>query len=562
MPNSPSDIFFVGIDVGTGSVRAALFDAGGRMHGSASTAIQLWRPEADFVEQSSTDIWAKCCDTVRGAIQQAGVSADAVRGLGFDATCSLVALDPEGKPVSVSPSHDDEQNVIVWMDHRAVEQAERINRFGHEALSYVGGTISPEMESPKILWLKENLPTAWKRTAHFFDLPDFLTFRATGDTGRSLCSLVCKWTYLGHKRNGNDRAGWSDSYWRGIGLEELVTEGYRRIGTRVRAMGEPIGDGLSSEAAKEFGLRPGTAVGASIIDAHAGGLGVLGVTNEGQTLNAPILESRLAIIAGTSSCLMAVSKEPRFIPGCWGPYYSAMVPGYWLTEGGQSATGALIDHVIYSHTAFLGAKQQADKEGQTIFEFLNRRLSVLREQRGLANVAELTADLHLYPDFHGNRSPRANPNLRGMISGLKLSAGIDDLALQYLATIQAIAYQVRHIIEEMNSKGYQIETMFACGGGLKNEIFLSEHADITGCSLVLPREPEAVLLGSAILGAVASGVYPTVLEAMRAMSGTGRTITPRQGNVRSYHERKYRVYHRMYDDQVAYRALMEERQLD
>lgn len=562
MPNSSPDKFCVGVDVGTGSVRAAVFDAGGTMHGSASATIEIWRPEADFVEQSSTDIWAKCCETVRWAVQQAGVSADAVRGLGFDATCSLVALDPEGKPVSVSPSQNDEQNVIVWMDHRAVEQAERINRFGHEVLNYVGGTISPEMESPKILWLKENLPTAWKRTAHFFDLPDFLTFRATGDMGRSLCSLVCKWTYLGHKRNGNDRAGWSDSYWRGIGLEELVTEGYRRIGTRVRAMGEPIGDGLSPEAAKEFGLRPGTAVGASIIDAHAGGLGVLGVTDEGQILDGSVLETRLAIIAGTSSCHMAVSKEPRFIPGCWGPYYSAMIPEYWLTEGGQSATGALIDHVIYSHAAFPGAKQQADTEGQSIFEFLNRRLSSLQAQRGLEKLAELTADLHVYPDFHGNRSPRANPNLRGMISGLKLSAGIDDLALQYLATIQAIAYQVRHIIEEMNHKGYRIETMFACGGGLKNEIFLSEHADITGCSLVLPREPEAVLLGSAILGAVASRAYPTVLEAMKAMSGTGRTITPRSGDICSYHEKKYRVYHRMYDDQVAYRGLMEESRLD
>lgn len=557
MPNSSPDSFFVGVDVGTGSVRAALFDAHGTMHGSASAPIQIWRPESDFVEQSSTDIWAKCCDTVRQSVQQAGVSKDAVRGLGFDATCSLVALDLKGKPVSVSPSGNDEQDVIVWMDHRAVKQAERINRSGHEVLNYVGGTISPEMESPKILWLKENLGASWKRTAHFFDLPDFLTFRATGDTGRSLCSLVCKWTYLGHKRNGNDRAGWSDSYWSEIGLGELVEERYSRIGTRVRAMGEPIGDGLSPGAAKEFGLLPGTAVGASIIDAHAGGLGVLGVTDEGQPLDGPVLETRLAIIAGTSSCHMAVSREPRFIPGCWGPYYSAMIPGYWLTEGGQSATGALVDHIIYSHAAFPGAKQQADTEGQSIFEFLNRHLLTLKERRGLANLAELTADLHLYPDFHGNRSPRANPNLRGMISGLKLSAGIDDLALQYLATIQAIAYQVRHIIEEMNRKGYRIQTMFACGGGRKNEIFLSEHADITGCSLILPREPEAVLLGAAILGAVASGVYPSVLEAMKAMSGTGQTIAPGRGDVRDYHEKKYRVYHRMYDDQLAYRGLME-----
>ena len=129
-------------------------------------------------------------------------------------------------------------------------------------------------------------------------------------------------------------------------------------------MGEAVGKGLSADAARELGLRPGTAVGASIIDAHAGGLGLLGAPLDGVAPTVETMETRLALIGGTSSCHMAVSREARFIPGVWGPYYSAMIPGMWLTEGGQSATGALIDHVIFSHAR--AAQLQADAKARVI----------------------------------------------------------------------------------------------------------------------------------------------------------------------------------------------------
>jgi len=556
MSNSASEKFFVGVDVGTGSARAGVFDVHGKMKGTASAPIQIWKPATDFVEQSSDDIWSRCCEVVRAAVAQAGIAAEAVAGVGFDATCSLVVLDVEGRPLSASPSGDDQQNVIVWMDHRAVEQADRINGTGHEVLRYVGGVISPEMESPKLLWLKERLPETWKRAAHFFDLPDFLTYRATGDIGRSLCSLVCKWTYLGHKRDTGDLGGWSDSYWQQIGLGDLVAENYRRIGTTIRPMGAPVGNGLSDQAAKELGLNMGTAVGASIIDAHAGGLGVLGAVDNGETLTPEVLNSRIALIAGTSSCQMAVSQEPRFIPGVWGPYSSAMIPGLWLTEAGQSATGAALDHVIYGHGAYPEANKRAEAEGCSIFDYLNRRVTELQKEQGLSFQSELTDELHVYPDFHGNRSPLADPTLRGMVSGLKLSAGVDDLALLYLATIQAIAYGLRHILEEMDAKGYAICKIFACGGGLKNEVFLREHASVTGCELVLPQEPEAVLLGAAVLGAVASGVFSDILDAMKSMNAGADHVLPEGGSVAEFHDRKYKVFRRMHDDQMAYRQLM------
>ncbi len=546
--------FYLGIDVGTGSARAGIFDASGAMCSMGVEPIQMWRPREDFVEQSSDDIWEACGTAVRAALNQSGLEGRQIEGIGFDATCSLVALGEDDAPVTVSPTGEAKQNVIVWMDHRAVEQAERITATGHAVLRYVGGTISPEMEPPKLLWLKEHLPETWRQTAKFFDLPDFLSYRATGVDTRSLCTTVCKWTYLGHEPGPDGGTGrWDETFFDAVGLGDLAAEDFARIGRRVRPIGERVG-ALTERSAAELGLSPGIPVAVSIIDAHAGGLGLLGTPLDGRAVTEDELEERLALIGGTSSCHMAVSREPRFIPGIWGPYFSAMVPDFWLTEGGQSATGALIDHVVHTHARAAELREEAERRGTSVFSLLNDRLEALSAQ--CAFPAALTAELHVQPDFHGNRSPRANPRLRGMISGLKLSDTVDALAVTYLATIQAIAHGTRHILEEMNRQGYRIGTLIACGGDTKNPVFVREHADITGCRIALPKEPEAVLLGSAMMGAVAAAHHPSLPSAMGAMSTADRIVEPAGGDVARYHDRKYLVFHRMYEDQVAYKEIM------
>lgn len=99
-------------------------------------------------------------------------------------------MDKYGKPISVSANETTNQNIILWMDHRAVQEAEIINDTHHHLLNYVGGKISPEMQAPKILWLKNNLDCErWRNISLFFDLPDFLTYKATGYTSRSFSSL-------------------------------------------------------------------------------------------------------------------------------------------------------------------------------------------------------------------------------------------------------------------------------------------------------------------------------------------------------------------------------------
>ncbi len=96
-------------------------------------------------------------------------------------------------------------------------------------------------------------------------------------------------------------------------------------------------------------------------------------------------------------------------------------------------------------------------------------------------------------------------------------------------------------------------------GGTKNTIFLQEHANATGCVMLLPEESEAVLLGSAMLGSVASGgFYADIPDAMNAMSRIGKTVTPQTDRIKRFYDMKYQVFHQMYEDDVKYKQLMSE----
>lgn len=526
-----SSSYFIGVDVGTGSVRAAIFSETGERQSIAVFPIEIFRPKEDYVEQSSEDIWKKTCQAVKAAVSKANIPISSIKGIGFDATCSLVALGPGFEPVSISPTGREEQNIIVWMDHRALKETAEINETGDEALKYVGGKVSPEMEIPKILWLKRNLPQQYQRTKKFLDLADYMVYRSSGTDIRSVCTMTCKWTYLAHEKR------WSSHLFKAIQLEDLFDE--NRIGSKIEELGKPAGN-LTKEAAHELGLTTDTVVAVGIIDAHSGGLGMVGTDPE----------HTLSIIAGTSSCHMAISKDPLFVQGVWGPYFGVMLPGMWLNEGGQSAAGALLDHVITDSAYFPKLKQEAKQTGKNYYQVLNEVIWEMEEEDPC-----MMRHFHLLGYFHGNRSPRANPHLKGMVTGLTLNQTKKELAKRYLGATQSIAYGTRHIIEVLNQAGHQIKKVHMCGGTAKDRLWLREHADITGCEILLPQELESVLLGGAMLAAAASGYYPDLYAAIRGMWKMAEKITPRK-EFKDYHDKKYQVFHEMYHDQLKYDEIM------
>ncbi|MFD2647034.1 FGGY-family carbohydrate kinase [Devosia albogilva] len=526
------DSLLVGVDVGTGSARAGVFTPSGTLLGRDEHPISMRRTDANHAEHDSEQIWQAVCAAVRGAMREAAAEPAQVVGIGFDATCSLVIRDAEGRPVTVSRQGGDQWDTIVWLDHRALAEAEECTATGHRVLDFIGGVMSPEMEAPKLMWLKRRLPESWSRAGIMLDLADCLSWKATGSLARSQSTLVCKWTYLGH-----ETPGWQDDFLGQVGLEDLRERA--ALPDRASPVGDDLG-ALTPKAAADLGLTTKVRVGAGLIDAHAGALGVLGAfAGDVETI-----DRHLALIAGTSSCVMALSAEARPIGGVWGPYCGAVLPGAWLNEGGQSATGALLDHIISWHAA--GGQPTPDRHAAIAL-----RVGELRAAEGTAFAERL----HVLPDFHGNRSPLADPNALGVISGLTLDSDFDSLCRLYWRACVGIALGVRHILETLNTRGYAIDTLHVTGGHTKNPLLMELYADATGCRVVESAAPDATLLGMAMVAATAAGQYPSLDAACTAMQQGGRERAPDPA-LRAAYDKDYRIFLEMLRQRQAIDAMV------
>jgi D-ribulokinase len=528
------DDLFLGVDVGTGSARAGLFTASGQMVASAAHPIKLWREGENVVEQSSDDIWKAVCYAVIEAVRLSGADARDIKGIGFDATCSLVVVGAEDQPLTASLSGDTARDVIVWMDHRAEDQANRINAIGGAPLAYVGDCISPEMQLPKLLWLKENLPGSFARAQAFMDLTDYLTWRATGSLVRSSCTVTCKWAYLPHL------GGWDAGFFERIGLGSLADNKFARIGSDIAAPGAPLGQGLHLLAATDMGLLPGTPVAAGLIDAHAGGLGSLPIEDAENALAG----GQVAYVFGTSACLMASAAKPFRVPGVWGPYWSAMLPDKWLLEGGQSAAGAAIDFILRAHPAWGRAGDAAAAEGMALLAWLEKR--VASRHPALSSCAYDVARLHSIVDFAGNRSPFADPAARGLVSGQSLSDDFTSLEKTYVAALLGVAYGARHILSALSLAGVPTARIVISGGAAKSALVRQLLADATGLPVARPRSDEPVLLGAAMLGAVAAGKKATVTDARKDMVFLEDSVHPAVG-MTPFHQWKFKAYRTLQD---------------
>lgn len=520
------------MDVGTSSARAGILDERGSLLGRAEQPILMHRPKADHAEHDSEDIWSAVCGAVRLAREKAAVAAEDIVGISFDATCSLVVRDRQGDQLSVSTAGQERWDTIVWLDHRAIREADECTASGHRVLDYIGGVMSPEMVTPKLMWLKRHLPETWSKAGYLFDLADFLTWRASGSLARSQCTLAAKWTYLAHEQQG-----WQRDFFGQVGIGDLFDHG--NLPDRASAVGANIGN-LSPDAAAALGLTTKCLVGAGVIDAYAGALGVLG----GFAGDIDNIGRHLALIAGTSSCVMVMSTDPQPFAGVWGPYYEAALPGCWLSEGGQSATGALLDHVIRWHGA--GGEPNAAMHAR-----IAGRIGELRSIEG----EDLAGRLHVLPDFHGNRSPLADPHAVGVISGLTLDSSFDSLCRLYWRTAVAIALGVRHILDALNANGYVIDTLHVTGGHTKNPLLMELYADATGCSVVEPLADEAVLLGTGMIAATAAGLYPNLAAACIAMQQGNRKRASNPA-ARGRFDRDYRVFLEMHRQRQALDAII------
>jgi FGGY-family pentulose kinase len=404
------------------------------------------------------------------------------------------------------------------MDQRAFREAEEISATADPILRYVSGVVSPEWMLPKALWLKRHEPAVYGQSDRMVECTDWLMYKLTGDWVLSLNNVSVKWDYA------RPEGGWSQNLLQRVGLDDLTAKWPAQV--------VPLGKGtatLSRMAADELGLRPGVPVAQGGVDAYLGMLG-MGAVDAGD----------LAMIMGSSTCHLAMSARGVFGSGMLGCYPDAVVEGLYTLEGGQTATGSIVN---WYRQHFAGNEAaEAERTGRNVYEILDARA---------AAVPAGCDGLICLDYWQGNRCPLKDPRARGTFWGLTLSHGPGHV---FRSIYEGTAFGTRHILEDLESHGFTVRRLFAGGGGAKSRLWLQIHADVLGRPIQLPREGEACALGSALVAAVHSGHYGTLDEAARGMVHLADVIEPRTDQKRLY-DYFYDKYRATYP---ALRSLMHE----
>ena len=465
--------YFIGVDGGTESLRAGVFDARGNPLAFASRPYPTDFPKPSWAEQDPQDWWRALGLSVRQAVLESGVPTSSIAAICLDTTCcSVVALDAAGDPV---------RPALIWMDVRSGDQAAGIAACGDEALRVNGyGPVSAEWLAPKALWLLENEPENFARAKFVCEYQDYLNFKLTGRMVASLNNASIRWYY------DASRGGFQRSLFEKVGLGGLL----EKFPSDVLPMGEVIGP-LTSGAAEHLGLQLGTPVVQGGADAFVAMIG-LGVVKPG----------RLAFITGSSHLHLGLSERPLHAKGIWGTYPDAVVPGLFTVEGGQTSTGSVIawlrrllgDSGDYSSLTEGAQKLPPGAEGLIVLEH-----------------------------FQGNRTPHTDPDSRGVISGLTLRHGTEHL---FRAVLEGVAFGTEEIFATMRRAGYTPEEFVICGGVTRSDLWMQIHADVSGVPLRLTKVADAPALGSAILAAVGAGAFSSIPEACEQMVEFTRTVEP------------------------------------
>jgi ribulokinase len=490
-----ADRYFIGIDGGTESIRAGIFDSAGTPIAFAATAYETAFPRPGWAEQNPAQWWSALGRSVRKAVSDAGLSPDEIAAICADTTCcSVVALDGQGNAL---------RPALIWMDVRAAAEADRVAGSGDPALrinSDGKGPVSAEWMIPKALWLKENEPETFAQAETICEYQDYINFHLTGRRVASINNAAVRWHYL------SEQGGYQPGLLAKLGLEALEEKWPQEI----IELGDVIG-GLTAGAAAHLGLPEGLPVAQGGADAFIAMIG-LGVVKPG----------KMAFITGSSHLHLGLSDRAFHGQGIWGTYADALLPGFHVVEGGQTSTGSMVAWF----RRLLG-----ENVG---FDVLNAEA---------ARLPPGSNGLIVQDHFQGNRTPHTDPLSRGAISGLTLSHGRGHL---FRAMLEGVAYGSELILETQRAAGYRPDELMIAGGVTNSELWMQIHADVSGMPLTVTHVADAAALGSAILAATASGAFSSITEASNAMVHVKRRIEPDMAAHEAYRP-SYEAYRRAYE---------------
>ena len=502
--------YTIGVDFGSESGRAVLVNVkDGKEIATAvypyshgvideklpDTEIKL---ELDWALQDPQDYVRVFKNTIPAVLKESGVNPDDVIGIGIDFTaCTMLPTKADGTPLCDLPEYRNHPHawVKLWKHHAAQYEADMINAnarsMGEDWLDRYGGKISSEWFFSKALQIVNEAPEIYNAADRLIEAADWVVWQLTGKETRNSCTA-------GYKALWSKEKGFpSKEFFASLNpkLGSVIEE---KMSTDIIPVGQKAG-GLSEQAAKWTGLKPGIAVAIANVDAH--------VAVPAATVTGP---GRMVMIMGTSTCDMVLGTEEHIVPGMCGYVEDGIIPGFFGYEAGQSCVG---DHFAWFVENCVPSEYgiEADERGMDIHQLLEEKAAKLK----VGESGLLALDW-----WNGNRSVLVDVDLTGLLIGATLATKPEEI---YRALIEATAYGKRIIIETFQKNGVPIHELVACGGlPEKNKLLMQIYADVTGLPIKVSASKQTPALGSAMFGAVAAGKdlggYDSIYQAAEVMA--------------------------------------------
>jgi L-ribulokinase len=493
-----------GVDFGTLSVRVSIVDSEKGILDSAVAEYPLHRKREDpeYATQSHDDHMRALAAATNQALQDAGVSRDAIKAIALDTTGSSV--------IPVGPGMVPLDEYYLWCDHRAKSEAAEITAMAHrenlEAIQWCGGVYSSEWGFSKLLhWLRHN-PEKRAQLASAFEHCDMVAatlcgIRDPAKVKRSVCAMGHKWL-------------WHPDYG-GLPSEEFLRKVDPLLGgVRKKLQGcyetsDKIAGSLSPAWAEKLGLRAGIPIPVGAFDAHWDAIGT--GAHEKDVVN----------VVGTSTCIIGISRPSQLVPGLCGVVQGSVHPAYTGIEAGLSATGDIFNAIA--------------QRANTTVSALSAGLE--NYQAGQTGLLRMTWD-------NGDRTVLVNPNLRGITLGWNLQHTAQD---ELFAAIEGTAFHTRVILDRMAENGVVIERVINGGGIPQSNAPLNQiYANILKRPVLVPSR-KVTSLGSAIFAFLAAGTFKSIEEAQHKICPPHLVYHP-QPEASQVYDPLYNLYQRLYFD--------------
>ena len=499
-------MYWLGIDLGTSGIKAVIINETGEVVSMGYAEQNVITPKSGFAEQNPEVWWEACCSAVKMAVSKGNISGMEVRAIGFSGQMQgLVLLDSMGNVI---------RNCIIWMDQRAADEVKVIDEMsckaGIDTLDITANDCLPTFWAPKLLWIKKYEPEIYEKINKILFPKDYLAFRMTGEMAAEVSDGSLSFLMdVPYRR-------WSTEMFELLGIPKSF------VPNRLLESTDIVGE-LKASVAGEWGLKAGIPVIIGGGDQIANGIGT-GI----------IREDVMGASIGTSAVVFGCSRKPfidynkRAIQSlCHG------IPDLWCYLGLSLTAGASLKWM--RDVIFREKKAEFEKQGKEIYDYIT----------SIASKAAVGSGGVLFlPYFNGDSAPNNDPNARACFFGLSLNSDMPELCR---SVMEGVAFSLRETIEVCRQTGKNIDTIRVSGGGSKSRLWRQIQADIFDASIATMSVEEGPACGAAIMAAVRSGYFSSVMEGCDAIVRVKDTIEPIRENVEIYDE-YFHLYRSLYKD--------------